>query len=54
MQATTGDNKQERPMLAEKGGLDFKGRAKGDAWTAVKGMPGTTAMLAFVKVKCIV
>ncbi len=37
-------------MWAEKGGLDFEGRAKWDAWTAVKGAPGNKAMLAFVKV----
>ena len=50
MQATKGDNKEERPMWAEKGGLDFEGRAKWDAWTAVKGTPANKAMLAFVKV----
>ena len=50
MQATKGDNKEDRPMWAEKGGLDFEGRAKWDAWTAVKGTPPQTAMLAFVKV----
>ena len=37
-------------MWAEKGGLDFEGRAKWDAWTAVKGTPSQKAMLAFVKV----
>lgn len=35
-QATQGDNSTERPMWAEKGGLDFEGRARWDAWTAVK------------------
>lgn len=50
MQATKGDNQEERPMWAEKGGLDFEGRAKWDAWTAVKGTPGNKAMLMFVKV----
>lgn len=50
MQATKGDNHEERPMWAEKGGLDFEGRAKWDAWTAVKGTPGNKAMLMFVKV----
>ena len=51
MQATKGDNATERPMWAEKGGLDFEGRARWDAWTAVKGMPQSKAMLQFVKVK---
>lgn len=51
MQATKGDNATERPMWAEKGGLDFEGRARWDAWTAVKGMPQNKAMLQFVKVK---
>lgn len=50
MQATKGDNQEERPMWAEKGGLDFEGRAKWDAWTAIKGTPGNKAMLSFVKV----
>lgn len=40
-------------MWAEKGGLDFEGRAKWDAWSAVKGTPANKAMLAFVKV-CII
>ena len=35
-QAAEGDNTGERPMWAEKGGLDFEGRARWDAWTAVK------------------
>ena len=51
MQAIKGDNATERPMWAEKGGLDFEGRARWDAWTAVKGMPQSKAMLQFVKVK---
>ena len=50
MQATKGDNVEDRPMWAEKGGLDFEGRAKWDAWTAVKGTATETAMLAFVQV----
>lgn len=50
MQATQGDNTVERPMWAEKGGLDFDGRAKWDAWTAVKGMKPPKAKLNFVKV----
>ena len=50
MQATKGNNAEDRPMWAEKGGLDFEGRAKWDAWTAVKGTPSHKAMLAFVKV----
>lgn len=50
MQATKGDNNTERPMWAERGGLDFEGRARWDAWTAVKAMPQSKAMLQFVKV----
>lgn len=49
MQASQGDNTSERPMWAEKGGLDFEGRARWDAWTAVKGMPADEAKLKFVK-----
>lgn len=30
-------------MWAEKGGLDFEGRARWDAWAAVKGMDGQQA-----------
>lgn len=36
MQALQGDNATERPMWAEKGGLDFEGRARWDAWAALK------------------
>lgn len=50
MQATKGDNTAERPMWAEKGGLDFDGRAKWDGWSAVKGMKPEKAKLNFVKV----
>jgi len=59
MQASQGDNTAERPMWAEKGGLDFEGRARWDAWTAVKGTAGDKAKLEFVKtyyefpVKCL-
>lgn len=35
-QVAHGDNTAERPMWAEKGGLDFEGRSRWDAWTAVK------------------
>ncbi len=49
MQATAGDNVAERPMWAEKGGLDFEGRARHDAWTAVKGLDAEKAKLRFVK-----
>lgn len=38
-QALKGDNSGERPMWAEKGGLDFEGRSRWDAWTAVKVRP---------------
>ena len=50
MQATKGDNAGERPMWAEKGGLDFEGRAKWDAWTACKGLKAPKAQLDFVRV----
>ncbi|GAB4818224.1 hypothetical protein N2152v2_005270 [Parachlorella kessleri] len=49
MQATQGDNTAERPMWAEKGGLDFEGRARWDAWTNYKGMKTEKAKLEFVK-----
>lgn len=48
-QATEGDNSGERPMWAEKGGIDFEGREKWDAWEALKGMDTTAAKEAFVK-----
>ncbi len=38
-QATEGDVSGERP-----GGFDFKGAAKYDAWTSVKGMASEDAM----------
>ena len=50
MQADKGNNAAERPMWAEKGGLDFEGRAKWDAWTAVKGTKPDKAKLEFVRV----
>ena len=52
MQAEKGENTTERPMWAEKGGLDFEGRAKWDAWTSYKGMATAKARLQLVKVKC--
>lgn len=42
-QASAGDNTTERPMWAEKGGLDFEGRARWDAWAAVKGLEAEQA-----------
>uniref|UniRef100_A0A383VFQ0 ACB domain-containing protein n=1 Tax=Tetradesmus obliquus TaxID=3088 RepID=A0A383VFQ0_TETOB len=48
-QASQGDNTTERPMWAEKGGLDFKGRARWDAWAALKGLASEEAKLRFVK-----
>jgi acyl-CoA-binding protein len=53
MQALNGENTAERPMWAEKGGLDFEGRAKWDAWTAVKGMKPEKAKLEFVRVRVL-
>ncbi|KAG2446089.1 hypothetical protein HXX76_000689 [Chlamydomonas incerta] len=49
MQATRGDNTGERPMWAERGGLDFEGRARWDAWTALRGTDAAKARLRFVK-----
>ena len=54
MQAEKGDNTSERPMWAEKGGLDFDGRAKWDAWAAVKGSKPEKSKLSFVKVTPLV
>lgn len=45
-----GDNTAERPMWAERGGLDFEGRSRWDAWTAIKGLDKDKAKLRFVKV----
>ena len=53
MQAVKGDITTERPMWAEKGGLDFDGRARWDAWTAVKGTKPEKVKLNFVKVSPI-
>ena len=50
MMAENGENTGERPMWAEKGGLDFDGRARWDAWTALKGMKPDRAKLEFVRV----
>lgn len=36
-------------MWAEKGGLDFEGRARWDAWSTVKGMSAEDAKLRFVQ-----
>jgi diazepam-binding inhibitor (GABA receptor modulator, acyl-CoA-binding protein) len=44
-QATAGDVSGSRPGM-----LDFKGRAKYDAWAARKGMTRTDAMQAYVDV----
>ena len=49
MQAARGDNEGERPMWAEKGGLDFEGRARWDAWTERKGMKPPRAKMLFVQ-----
>jgi diazepam-binding inhibitor (GABA receptor modulator, acyl-CoA-binding protein) len=42
-QATSGDASGERPGM-----LDFKGRAKFDAWSARKGLSKEQAMTAYV------
>ncbi|KAK9903386.1 hypothetical protein WJX75_004576 [Coccomyxa subellipsoidea] len=49
MVALNGENTAERPMWTEKGGLDFEGRAKWDAWAAVKGTKPEKAKLEFVR-----
>lgn len=49
MQVHHGDNTAERPMWAEKGGIDFEGRARWDAWTAMKSVEQEKAKLRFVK-----
>lgn len=43
-QATMGDVQGERP-----GALDFKGRAKYDAWAAAKGLSPEAARTAYVE-----
>jgi acyl-CoA-binding protein len=48
-QATEGDVTGERPMWAERGGLDFDGRARWDARAAVRGVAPDAAKLRFVK-----
>lgn len=48
-QATAGDNTSERPVWAERGGLDFEGRARWDAWAALKGVASDAARARFVK-----
>ena len=48
-QAAKGDNTEERPMWAEKGGIDFEGREKWDAWDKIKGTAADKAKLEFVK-----
>ena len=42
-QATSGDVSGSRPGM-----IDFKGRAKFDAWTAKKGTPKSDAMTRYV------
>jgi acyl-CoA-binding protein len=49
MQATRGENGGERPMWAEKGNIDFEGRARWDAWSALRGLDPERARLRFVK-----
>ncbi|HVJ20557.1 MAG TPA: acyl-CoA-binding protein [Polyangiaceae bacterium] len=43
-QASSGDVKGERPGM-----LDFKGRAKFDAWAAKKGVSADSAMKSYVE-----
>lgn len=44
-QATAGDVSGDRPGM-----MDFKGRAKFDAWTGKKGISGEKAMTSYVEV----
>ncbi len=43
-QATEGDVSGDRP-----GGFDFKGAAKYDSWSELKGMDGHTAMQKYIE-----
>nr|XP_028600045.1 acyl-CoA-binding protein [Podarcis muralis] len=43
-QATVGDVNTDRPGM-----LDFKGKAKWDAWNSLKGMSKEDAMKAYIK-----
>lgn len=49
-QGKVGDNDTEQPMWAEKGGIDFEGRERWDAWNKVKGMDKDEAKLKFVRI----
>ncbi|KAG2494601.1 hypothetical protein HYH03_007366 [Edaphochlamys debaryana] len=49
MQATRGDVEGERPMWAERGGLDFEGRSRWDAWAALRGSDPPKCALRFVR-----
>ena len=42
-QATVGDNTEKKPGFS-----DMIGRAKWDAWAAMKGKPGETAMQEYI------
>ena len=48
-QVAEGDVTGERPMWAERGGLDFDGRARWDARAAVRGVGAAAAKARFVK-----
>ena len=48
MQATEGDNTTERPMWAERGGLDFDGKNAWDQWVLLKGTSKEDARSLFV------
>lgn len=50
MQAKNGDNTAERPMWAERGGLDFEGRERWAQWERVKGLDQQKAKQYFVEV----
>jgi len=48
-QAREGDCAGERPMWAEKGGIDFAGRQAFDAWAGLKGVPAGDAEARYVR-----
>jgi len=48
-QVERGDNRDEKPMWAPHGGLDFDGRERWEKWERYKGMDADAARLEFVK-----
>ena len=48
-QVERGNNRDEKPMWAPHGGLDFDGRERWEKWERYKGMDADAARLEFVK-----